>query len=213
VLAGRSIEIEIHDRLGYKHGPVSAWHDLAPTPARVHDRPVFALDRETTLVHLVSHLVKHRPLSRLVWVEDVVRWCDAGPTDGERAGAIAARLGARRSFAAGLRVLRRVVGDDLLAGVPLEGGLSGRAVALHERWLWRDLADGAHGGLPDPPDPYGGGDARSRSASVLSAMLFADRPSGAVRAVSVKAAEIVLRGGGRRAPTHGERAPRPPGPR
>jgi hypothetical protein len=185
VLAGKRFEVELHDRLGYKHGAASAWSDLAPRPARVHDREVHALDRETTLVHLVSHLVKHRPLSRLGWVEDVLRWAELG-VDGERATAVAERLGARRSLVAGVRVIRRVVGDDLLPGVP--DGSDDRAVRRHERRLWSDLAGGR---LPDPP---GGGRAPSKSGAVLSTVLLADRPAHAVRAVAVKAAEVALRG-------------------
>lgn len=197
VLAGKRFEVELHDRLGYKHGAASAWRDLAPAPARVHGREVHALDRETTLVHLVSHLVKHRPLSRLGWVEDVLRWAEpaidpamGGGVDGERATAVAARLGARRSLVAGVRVIRRVVGDDLLPGVP--DGSEDRAVLAHERRLWSDLAGGR---LPDPPGGAGAPSRpRSRTGAVLSTVLLADRPAHAVRAVAVKAAEVALRG-------------------
>lgn len=187
ILGSHNLEVELHSRLGYKHGAASAWNDLSPVPAEVHGRRVYALDRETTLVHLVSHLVKHRPLSRLGWVEDVLRWSERG-VDGARATAVAERIGARRSLVAGVRVLRRVVGDDLLSGVREGTDRDDRAVGLHERRLWRGIADGA---LPDPPT---GGTARSRSATLVSAILLADRPSHALRAVAVKAAELVLRG-------------------
>ncbi len=187
ILGSHNLEVELHSRLGYKHGAASAWSELAPVPADVHDRRVHALDRETTLVHLVSHLVKHRPLSRLGWVEDVLRWSERG-VDGERATAVAERIGARRSLIAGVRVLRRLVGDELLPGVPDGTGRAGRGIALHERRLWRGIADGA---LPDPPT---GGTVRSRSASLVSAVFLADRPSHAVRALAVKAAELALRG-------------------
>lgn len=187
ILGSHNLEVELHSRLGYKHGASSAWSDLSPALARVHGRRVHALDRETTLVHLVSHLVKHRPLSRLGWVEDVLRWSERG-VDGARATAVAERIGARRSLIAGVRVLRRVVGGDLLPGVPDGTDRTGLGIALHERRLWREIADGA---LPDPPT---GGTARSRSASLLSAVFLADRPSHALRALAVKSAELVLRG-------------------
>lgn len=187
ILGSHNLEVELHSRLGYKHGAASAWGDLSPVPAEVHGRRVHALDRETTLVHLVSHLVKHRPLSRLGWVEDVLRWSELG-VDGARATAVADRIGARRSLVAGVRVLRRVVGRDLLPGVPDGTGRAGFGIGIHERRLWRGIADGA---LPDPP---AGTTARSRSASLVSAVLLADRPSHALRAVAVKAAELVLRG-------------------
>lgn len=186
ILGSHHLEVELHSRLGYKHGAASAWSDLAPVPAEVHGRPVHALDRETTLVHLVSHLVKHRPLSRLGWVEDVLRWSERG-VDGARATAVAERIGARRSLVAGVRVLRRVVGEDLLPGVPGGSGRSSRWLGLHERRLWREIAGGD---LPDPP----AGTAHSRSASLASAVFLADRPSHALRALAVKAAELALRG-------------------
>ncbi len=70
--------LEIHTRLGVKHLPRSSWDELAPLPARVHGRAVHALDEETTLVHLVTHLVKHVPFTALRWVEDVLRWAARG---------------------------------------------------------------------------------------------------------------------------------------
>ena len=40
----------------------------------VHDRDVFVLDDSTTLVHLLSHFVKHAPFSCAKWVEDLLCW-------------------------------------------------------------------------------------------------------------------------------------------
>ncbi|HSL82420.1 MAG TPA: nucleotidyltransferase family protein, partial [Thermoanaerobaculia bacterium] len=64
VLAGRAFVLELHTRLGPAHGWASTWEEVSPVPGRVHGREVHVLDRETTLVHLVTHLVRHRPLSR-----------------------------------------------------------------------------------------------------------------------------------------------------
>lgn len=187
VLTGSSMMVELHGRLGYKHCPVSAWNDVAPVPSTVHGEPVFALDRETTLVHLVSHLVKHRPLSRLVWVEDVLRWVETG-VDAARAVEVAGRLGALHSLVAGIRVLRRLVGEDLLPGVPASvPGMGGRLLAWNEERIWGGPAIRR---LPDPARRTGG---RAGLRSLASAVLLADRPGHALRAVAVKAAEVVLR--------------------
>lgn len=181
------LTVELHTRLGYVHGWASTWADLAPAPARLHGRPVHTLDRETTLVHLVTHLVKHRPLSRLVWVEDVLLWVASG-VDGRRALAVARRMGGRRAFTAGVRAIRRVAGEDLLPEVPAGDRLARAA----ERWLWPDLAAGE---LPDPSAAATGG--RVAAGRAVAAVVLADRPALAVRYLRVKAAEVLLRPRGR----------------
>lgn len=166
VLTDGRLPVELHTRLGVKHGPRSAWEDLRPRPARVHDRQVFTLDRETTLVHLVSHLVKHRPFSRLGWVEDVLRWVRRG-VDGRGALARARELGALRSFVAGVGILHHALGPLGLPGAGGEGGrsLDRLAVRLHERLLWRDLLR----------DPWSAGPGTPLGRT-LSVFLLADRP-------------------------------------
>lgn len=188
ILAEGSFMLELHDRLGYKHGWASTWRDLEPEPARLHGCPVHLLDRETTLVHLVTHLVKHGPFSRLVWVEDVLRWV-AGGVDADRVLERARRIGALRSFVAGVRALRWLVGEELLPGVPETVGGPGQGLLLaNERWFWA--------GLRREPlsDPVAAGTSRSRIGSILSALLLADRPRHAARIVWIKGAEILQRG-------------------
>lgn len=187
VLTGGALVVELHRRLGYVHGWASTWDDLAPAPARVHGCAVHVLDRETTLVHLVTHLVKHRPLSRLVWVEDVLRWAAAG-VDGRRALEVARRTGGRRAFVAGVRAIRGVAGEGFLPQVP-EGD---RLARLHERWLWPDLRAGR---LPDPSAAAVGG--RRGAGKAVTALLLADRPALALRYLRVKGAELLLRPRGR----------------
>lgn len=185
ILAGRGFALDLHDRLGFAYGWASTWDDLAPAPARVHGLPVHALGREATLVHLMTHLVKHRPLSRLSWVEDVLRWA-AGGVDGGRAVEVARRIGALRSLVAGTRVLRRLVGDGLLPGIPetVPGPARGLLLA-NERHLWRDLRRRP---LPDPIAVSG---RRPGRFGALSGMLLADRPSHALRIVRVRALQAL----------------------
>lgn len=183
VLTDGRLAVEVHSRLGIKHGRRSTWGEVTPVPGRLHDREVFVLDRETTLVHLVSHLVKHRPFSRLVWVEDVLRWT-AGGVDAERAVARAGDLGALRSLVAGVRVLRRALGPLGLAAVPERppGVAGGLAVRLNERLLWRDLlADPWSAGLGTP------------GSRTLSALLLSDRGGDALRFSGAKLAELLRR--------------------
>lgn len=188
ILTERSFVVELHDRLGYKHGWASSWDDLEPAPGRLHGCSAHLLDRETTLVHLVTHLVKHAPFSRLVWVEDVLRWVDDGEVDSGRALARARRIGGLRSFVAGVRALRWLVGESWLPGVPgTVGGLGQRFVVANERRLWAELRR-------EPlPDPVAAGTSRSRIGSILSALLLADRPRHAVRIVWIKGAELLRR--------------------
>ncbi len=180
VLIDGRLTVEIHSRLGIKHGWASTWDDVAPRPERVHDRAVFALDRETTLVHLVSHFVKHRPFSRLIWAEDILRWIDRG-VDGGRALARARDLGAERSVLAGLRILRRALGPLGLPGAETASlKPAGRlCVWLNERLLWRDLA----------ADPWsaGPGGAIGRTLSVL---LLADGMADRGRFLRAKLSEV-----------------------
>lgn len=188
VLAGRAFVVEVHTRFGTAHGWASTWEEVSPIPGRVHGRDVHVLDRETTLVHLVTHLVRHRPLSRLVWVEDALRWSALG-VDGARAVEVARRLGGRRAYLAGLRAVRRVVGPELLAGAARAAvGPGDRVSRVLERLLWPDLAAGR---LPDPTsDATGGARAAGR---VLSAVLLADRPGLALRYLRARGAELAVR--------------------
>lgn len=177
------VMVELHSRLGFKHAGRSTWDDLAPRSGSLHEREVFLLDRETTLVHLVVHFVKHRPFCRLGWAEDVLRWVESG-VDPERAMARARHLGGLRSFVAGVRMLRRAVGPIGLAPVPdRPPGLAGRlAVELNERLVWREI-------LSDPWRAGPGGPA----GRTLSALLLSDRTRDARRFLQAKALEILKR--------------------
>jgi hypothetical protein len=202
------LEIEIHGRLGAKHGPASTWTAVAPRPARLHDRDVWALDRETTLLHLIVHFVKHGPFVALRWVEDVLRAADAG-VDPARLVARARALGAFRSLAAGVGELRRLAGDDLLAGVPGRTSALDRAlVAVTRRLAWRDGGGGGRDGAAADPVAAAGPRRRTAAGGNLAALLLADRPGDALHYARAKAGELWLR----RRRTTG-RAARTPGAR
>ena len=188
VLTGRALVLELHTRLGTAHGWASTWEEVSPVPGRVHGRDVHVLDRETVLVHLVTHLVRHRPLSRLVWVEDSLRWSALG-VDGARAVEVARRIGGRRAFLAGVRGVRRAVGEDLLGCAGATGEEpAGGALPAPDRWLWPDLAAGR---LPDPTSDATGG-ARA-AGKALAAVLLADRPGLALRYLRARGAELAVR--------------------
>lgn len=192
VLADGRLAVELHTRLGIKHGLRAAWEELAPVPATLHGRPVHLLDPATTLVHLVAHQVKHGPFVELRWAEDVLRWAAALGT-GDAAGgtgalaaamATARRLGAARTLVAGVRALRAAAGDDLLPAVPPTlPGLAGRAIALNERRVWR----------LDPADPFAAGERSTPLVRNLSALLLADGPADAAAFLAVKARELAAR--------------------
>ena len=187
ILAERSFVVELHDRLGYKHGSSSTWSELEPVPGRLHGCSVHVLDREATLVHLVTHLVKHRPFSRLVWVEDVIRWVEGG-VDSVRSMKVARRIGALRSFVAGVRALRWLLGEDFLTAVPgTVGGLGQGLLLANERFLWSDLR------RAPLPDPVAAGASRSRIGPIFSALLLADRARHAARIVWIKGSEVLRR--------------------
>jgi len=183
VLVNALVTVELHSRLAFKHAGRSTWEDVAPGPGRLYEREVFLLDRETTLVHLVVHFVKHRPFSRLGWVEDILRWVEAG-VDPERATGRARDLGGLRSFIAGVHMLRRAVGPIGLAPVAdRPPGVAGRlAVGLNEWLVWREL-------LSDPWRAGPGGPA----GRTLSALLLSDRTRDARRFLQAKFAEFLRR--------------------
>jgi len=112
VLTGPALVVEVHTRLGLRTGRAGAWGDLDPEPARLHERDVFVLDPETTLAYLLAHFVQHVPWSRLVWVEDLLRWSGRG-FDPERTVERARQLGIRRCLVAAVRTLRRELGAEL----------------------------------------------------------------------------------------------------
>ena len=108
-LSDGSTIVDLHTTLSPVHAEAGAWSALAPQPARIHGRRAYVLDDATTLVHLVTHLVRHGPFVRLGWVEDVLRLLGAGAGDGagrlEESVEIARRLGNRRAFLAGLTIV------------------------------------------------------------------------------------------------------------
>ncbi len=167
VLSDGTLTVELHTRLGITHGPRSGWEELAPKPGgQVHGRPCYLLDAETSLVHLVTHFVRHGPFTRLAWVEDVVRWTEpaAGGVDAERSVDVARRLGAERSFTAGVRAIAALVGEEFLAAVPRRD--DDRLLRLHERLVWSHLAT----------RPLLCGFASNSVRRNLSAALLTDRP-------------------------------------
>lgn len=183
IVADERLVVEVHTRLGFKHAARSEWDDVAPRETRLHDRSVFVLDRETTLVHLVAHFVKHRPFSRLGWVEDVLRWTEPG-VDGRRALARARDLGAYRSFVAGARVLRAALGPLGLDEVPDRPPRAADRVVIqiHERLLWRDLV----------VDPWRAGPG-SAGGRTLTALLLSDGMTDASGFLRTKVVELLRR--------------------
>jgi hypothetical protein len=174
--------VDLHTRLGIKHGAASSWEELEPVEADVHGRRVHVLDEEANLVHLVAHFVKHVPFTRLGWADDVLRWAERG-YDAERAAERARRLGAASSLAAGVGALRQVLGPAALPGLPgRRGGLAGLAVRLNGRLVWPHLG-------ADPFAPPG----PSRWRHNAAALLLADRPRDAVRYLRWKGREVLAR--------------------
>lgn len=189
-LTGGGVAIDLHARLATRHGPASAWDDLAPAPAETHGRQVHALDRETTWVHLVTHWVRHGPYGALRWVEDLLRWRETG-VDAARAATVARRLGALATLAAGERALGWLTGEPPPREVEAAAGRFGRArVAVAERWLWRRLR--ADPLAVEAAVSFSAGGAPARAAATV---LLADGPLDAVRGLFAKAAERRARGG------------------
>lgn len=184
VLVRDDTVIDLHTRLGIKHGARSAWEDVAPVPAELHGRRVHVLDDETMLVHLVAHFVKHFPFSGLGWAEDVLLWAERGVEPG-RAAEVARRLGAAGTLAAGVRALRAVLGPEVLAGMPAaRPGLAGAAVRLNERLVWPHLAS----------RPLGARRVATRLHRNASALLLADAPADAAVFAAAKLRELISRG-------------------
>lgn len=185
VLEDGEVTLELHTRLGVQPGHRATWDELAPAPGRLHGVDCHHLDDATTLVHLTAHFVKHGPFTVLRWAADVVRWSGRLTDGGAAAVARARRLGAFRPLVAGVRALRRLVGDDLLPAVPgRPGGVAGRVVRWHERWVWPELRRG---------EPLALGAASSPWRRNLSAVLLADRPGDAIRFVLGRTASFVVR--------------------
>lgn len=192
-LTGGGVTVDLHSRLALRHGAASTWRQLAPVPLRVHGRDVHVLDRETAWVHLVTHWVRHGPYGVLRWVEDLLRWRETG-VDSARAACVAWRLGALTSLVAGERALALVTGEPPPAAIEnTAGALACTRAAAVERWLWRRLR-------PDPlaieiePGSLSAGGTPVRTAA---AVLLADGPVDAVRAIAAKAGERWMRRGPR----------------
>lgn len=183
VLVHDDTVIDLHTRLGIKHGARSAWEDVAPVPAELHGRRVHVLDDETMLVHLVAHFVKHSPFSALGWAEDVLLWAERGFEPG-RAVEVARRLGAAGSLAAGVRALRTVLGPEVLAGLPADRpGLAGAALRLNERVVWPHLSS----------RPLEAHRASSRLHRNASALLLSDGAADAAGFAAAKIRELLSR--------------------
>ena len=178
-LSDGSTIVDLHTTLSPVHAEAGAWSALAPQPARIHGRRAYVLDDATTLVHLVTHLVRHGPFVRLGWVEDVLRLLGAGAGDGagrlEESVEIARRLGNRRAFLAGLDLLAR------LWGVPpsATSGRDRRVIDLHRRLLWPGVC----------VRPFLSENKSTTIRRAASGLLLADRPAAAVRLVRAWLAE------------------------
>lgn len=168
-LVSPDTRVDLHARLTDSGG---AWDDLEPSPGTLHDRRVFLLDAETVLAHLTIHFVRHGPFVRLGWVEDLIRWAEhAAPLDGRRIVERARRLGGRRTFLAGVRLLRRTFGDDVLPPTPPPKAPEHLLLAVHQALVWGHPAR----------DPWTAGESTSPLRRAVSGILLADRP-GHVRA-------------------------------
>ena len=167
-LTSPDTRVDLHARLTDSGG---TWQDLEPAPGTLHDRRVSLLDAETVLAHLTIHFVRHGPFVRLGWVEDLLRWThSAAPLDGRRIVERARRLGGRRTFLAGLRLLGRAFGDGVLPPIPRPGAPERRLLAVHEALVWQGL----------PGDPWTAGEATSPLRRAVSGVLLADRPGHAL---------------------------------
>lgn len=163
-LVGSDARVDLHVRLADSGG---AWADLEPAPGRIHDRDVFLLDPETVLAHLTIHFVRHGPFVRLGWVEDLLRWAEAHePWDGVRMLDRARRLGGRRAVLAGLRLLRRSFGRDLLPTLPRPSAPERLLLTVHEALAWTGLRR----------RPWTAGELTSPLRRAVSGVLLADGP-------------------------------------
>lgn len=175
-LSDGSTVVDLHTTLSPVHAEAGAWSSLAPQPAQIHGRRAYVLDDATTLVHLVTHLVRHGPFVRLGWAEDVLRWVAAGePGSIERSVETARRLGSRRAFLAGLDLLARVWGVP----PPATSGRDRRVVDLHRRLLWRGVC----------ARPFLSEDMSTTIRRAASGLLLADRPTAVARLVRAWLAE------------------------
>lgn len=181
--------LDVHTRLSFKHGVHSTWEDLEPEPGTIHDRQVWELSRETTLVHLLTHMLRHGPLSRLGWIEDILRWTDHGVNEAETLR-VARRLGARRSVLAASRLLECWTGEPILPGSTRSSASPDALGRLNHRIFWGRIDRQA-----TPPPTQAGKLERN-----LSPLLLADRPGDAARHVWAKTREVWERNRPRRPP-------------
>lgn len=169
-LRAEPLVVDLHRRLGTTVLERSSWDAVAPVAARLHERDAHLLDRQHTLVHLVTHFAVHGPFTRLAWVEDLVR-LPLPDAAGQRAlAAMAWRLGAGRALASGVRSLRWLVGPAFLPELPVERRSIGQA--LWEGVLWRGART----------EPLAVRSPR-RGALSLGRLLLADSAPGAWRAL------------------------------
>lgn len=170
-LSDGSTIVDLHTTLSPVHAEAGSWAALSPRPAEVHGRRVHVLDDATTLVHLVTHLVRHGPFVRLGWVEDVLRLLGTGAGGGaglvEESVDAARRLGSRRAFLAGLDLLARLWGVPS----PPTSGPDRVWLRLHRRLLWQEAC----------ARPFLSEDKSTTARRAASGLLLADRPAAAAR--------------------------------
>ena len=188
VLGDGELLVELHTALSPGLGRRGGWQALAPAPGRLHGRDCHRLDGATSLAHLCLHFSRHGPFSLLRWAEDLLRLAAPAGRCGGDGGVLfarARRLGAARATVAAVEALRALVGDDLLTGVPRRlGGAGGAALALAFAGPWRGLRR----------DPLAAGPATATPwRRNVAAVLLADRPGDALRALAGKAGELVAR--------------------
>lgn len=176
-LTSPDVHLDLHTRVTHAGG---AWDDADPRPGEIHGRRVHLLDAETVLAHLTIHFVHHGPFLRLGWVEDLLRWtAEHRHIDGPRVEARARLLGGRRLLLAGVRLLRRGFGVELVPTLPSPSGPERLRLALHEGLVWRRLA----------ADPWSAGARTSPLRRALSGVLLADRPCDAFAFLRSRLAE------------------------
>lgn len=192
VLTGPALVVEVHSRLGLRTGRATTWGDLDPDPTRLHECDVFVLDPETTLAYLLAHFLQHVPWSRLVWVEDLLRWSGQG-FDPERTVERSRQLGIRRCLVAAVRTLRRELGGAepgaaVLTGLPDRD----RGLGAPLLWLYGAVAERRPSGRAARRAAVTGRRS-SRFLRHLGTLLLADRPADLVPFLLTRGPGRVLR--------------------
>lgn len=184
--ASAGFVVELHTRLGLRTGRACGWNDLAPSASTLQGPldgcEVLCLDRDTVLAYVLAHLVQHVPWTRLAWIEDVLRWAEAG-YDAQATLDRARRMGIRRLVVAGARALRQGLGPDVLPGLPVrETSPWHLLVRLYEKVA----------GAPRGSSPVARSEG-TRFERHLATVLLADRPRDLVRFLRSRKRAVVTK--------------------